>query len=169
MGRWNIDFPEFADTSVEIPFHLVGSSSLMINNLQLNDTGLYSCQVVNAEKNEILLDETSIQLIVGQAPILLNASPIDIQARLHWRKNSEIIQDSEYFRINNNYTHINQPGQQLPFTTTTATSQIRIQRILPNDAGYFQCLAENRFGSVQHSIHLQVVQSNSVDYINGMS
>nr|CAH8866934.1 unnamed protein product [Trichobilharzia regenti] len=166
------------------PFHLVGSGSLMINNLQLNDTGLYSCQVVNAQKNEILLDETSIQLIVGQAPILLNASPIDIQARLHfeqvlwchfithyptliqWRKNSEIIQDSEYFRINNNYTHINQPGQQLPFTTTTATSQIRIQRILPNDAGYFQCLAENRFGSVQHSIHLQVVQSNSVDYIN---
>ncbi|CAH8627062.1 unnamed protein product [Heterobilharzia americana] len=167
-------------------FHQVGSGSFMINNIQLNDTGVYTCQVINFRLNTVL-NETSVKLVVGSSPVLLNASLTDIQVKLHfeqvlwcsfetnyptvvqWRKNGEIIQDSEYFRIINNYAqfgqfiHQQEPEQQLMMVMVT---QLSIQRILPNDSGYFQCLAENRFGSIQHSIHLHVMQGNSNDYVN---
>uniref|UniRef100_A0A3Q0KID2 Cell adhesion molecule n=1 Tax=Schistosoma mansoni TaxID=6183 RepID=A0A3Q0KID2_SCHMA len=171
-------------------FRIVGSASLLINNAQLEDTGIYSCQVVNFMMNSIL-DETTIQLIIGNAPVLMNASSTELQAKLHfeqilwcnfktyyptivqWRKNGEIIQDSEYFRVTNNFTPFSNQSDQfqhhhryLRQKEQQIMTQIKIQRILPNDSGYFQCLAENRFGSVQHTIMLHVVQSNSNDYIN---
>ncbi|CAH8602660.1 unnamed protein product [Schistosoma intercalatum] len=171
-------------------FRIIGSASLLINNVQLEDTGIYSCQAVNFMMNSVL-DETTIQLIIGNSPVLMNASSTELQAKLHfeqilwcnfetyyptivqWRKNGEIIQDSEYFRISNNFTPLSNQSNQfqhhhqyLRQKQQQIMTQIKIQRILPSDSGYFQCLAENRFGSVQHTIMLHVVQSNSNDYIN---
>ncbi|VDP69642.1 unnamed protein product [Echinostoma caproni] len=161
------------------PFESVGTGHLHIRELRAEDAGLYECRVVQSSSVYVVL-RSSIALAVGQAPQLIGPMSHSVsghiqaernmscafvaqpEALFEWVKNSEPVKHSQYFRIRPLMTTgpsgqsgeptrgMNQSGWPLRGT------ELSIRGLLPNDEGYFQCFAINRFGSAQVTYTLRV-------------
>ncbi|KAG5441046.1 Netrin receptor dcc [Clonorchis sinensis] len=172
-------------------FSLVGSGSLVLQQLTLEDSGVYECAVVDGRSTDRVLSTAGVELIVGQAPELYTASKPILSGRmqteknmsctfsgypaplLEWRKNAEPVQNSHYFRVRTFRTPILNASSEAVVTSTATTAatlyhtELSIRSLLPNDAGYFQCFARNRFGSSQFTITLIVEPQYISDYSSG--
>ncbi|KAF5404529.1 hypothetical protein PHET_01994, partial [Paragonimus heterotremus] len=158
---------------------VVGSASLRIQRLQTDDSGNYQCEIVNNDSGDIML-AVAVDLLVGHAPrVYGTAGNTAVSGRIQseknmscsflgqpapqieWRKNTEPVQNSHFFRIsssNSSYSDLSSINP-LPAGPVVHKTSLSIRGLLPNDAGYFQCFAQNRFGSAESTITLSVQQS----------
>ncbi|XP_026671554.1 neogenin isoform X4 [Ceratina calcarata] len=139
-------------TSHESRYSRVAASSLMIRNVQEIDDGSYQCRA----ENEVETLDAAADLSV-QVPPRFTKKPEDKIAnenqdlefeceiygkpkpRITWLKNGERITLSAYWQIINGYN-------------------LRINGLLPIDAGIFQCIGTNSAGSVQAAARLTINQ-----------
>ncbi|XP_076763547.1 neogenin protein frazzled [Xylocopa sonorina] len=133
-------------------YSIVAASSLMINDIQEVDDGSYQCRA----ENEVETLDAAADLIVLVPPRFLK-KPADKVAnenqdlefeceiygkpepKITWLKNGERITLSAYWQIVNGYN-------------------LRINGLLPIDAGIFQCIGTNSAGSVQAAARLTITQ-----------
>ncbi|XP_011334022.1 neogenin isoform X4 [Ooceraea biroi] len=139
-------------TSFDSRYREVAASSLVIMNVRESDHGSYQCRA----ENEVESLDAVAELIV-QVPPKFIKKPEDKVAsenqdlefeceiygkpepKITWLKNGERITLSAYWQIVNGYN-------------------LRINGLLPIDAGIFQCIGVNPAGSVQASARLTINQ-----------
>ncbi|XP_060828360.1 neogenin isoform X3 [Bombus pascuorum] len=139
-------------TSFQSRYSRVAASSLVISNVQEIDDGSYQCRA----ENEVETLDAAADLIV-QVPPRFIRKPEDKVAsenqdlefeceiygkpepKITWLKNGERITLSAYWQIVNGYN-------------------LRINGLLPIDAGIFQCIGTNSAGSVQAAARLTINQ-----------
>ncbi|KOC68698.1 Neogenin [Habropoda laboriosa] len=139
-------------TSFASRYSTVAASSLVISNVQEIDDGSYQCRA----DNEVETLDAAADLIV-QVPPKFIKKPEDKVAsenqdlefeceiygkpepKITWLKNGERITLSAYWQIVNGYN-------------------LRINGLLPIDAGIFQCIGTNSAGSVQAAARLTINQ-----------
>ncbi|OON13776.1 fibronectin type III domain protein, partial [Opisthorchis viverrini] len=172
-------------------FSLVGSGSLVLQQLTLEDSGIYECAIVDGRSTDRVFSTASVELIIGQAPELHTASKPILSGRiqternmsctfsgypaplLEWRKNAAPVQNSHYFRVRTFQTPILNVSSEASVTSTASAAatlhhtELSIRSLLPNDAGYYQCFARNRYGSSQFAITLTVEPQSISDYSSG--
>ncbi|XP_011252617.1 neogenin isoform X4 [Camponotus floridanus] len=138
-------------------YRKVAASSLMITAVRESDHGSYQCRA----ENEIDSLDAVAELII-QVPPKFVKKPEDKVAsenqdlefeceiygkpepKITWLKNGERITLSAYWQIINGYN-------------------LRINGLLPIDAGIFQCIGVNPAGSIQASARLTINQPNDTD------
>ncbi|GIY01936.1 hypothetical protein CDAR_81432 [Caerostris darwini] len=136
-------------------FRIIGSGSLMIENIREEDAGTYMCRAVNSEDS--VDASTTINVIV---PPYFVVKPLNQYARekdditfhcevygnpvpiLRWYKNGDIIVHSEYFQIVNG-------------------KNLKILGAVKSDSGIYQCFATNSAGAIQASTELRVLDADS--------
>ncbi|XP_011334024.1 neogenin isoform X6 [Ooceraea biroi] len=146
-------------TSFDSRYREVAASSLVIMNVRESDHGSYQCRA----ENEVESLDAVAELIV-QVPPKFIKKPEDKVAsenqdlefeceiygkpepKITWLKNGERITLSAYWQIVNGYN-------------------LRINGLLPIDAGIFQCIGVNPAGSVQASARLTINQPNDTDIL----
>ncbi|ELU03642.1 hypothetical protein CAPTEDRAFT_17814, partial [Capitella teleta] len=130
----------------------VGSGSLRIDSLQLEDAGLYTCRATNQDDS---ID--AVATLTVHVPPRFLARPKNLAAQVNmdaelecdvagvpkptitWMKNGDVVISSDYFQI-------------------IEGRNLRILGLVNTDAGMYQCMAENIVGSVQASAQLIVTQ-----------
>ncbi|XP_048268236.1 neogenin isoform X2 [Bombus terrestris] len=138
--------------SFQSRYSRVAASSLVISNVQEIDDGSYQCRA----ENEVETLDAAADLIV-QVPPRFIRKPEDKVAsenqdlefeceiygkpepKITWLKNGERITLSAYWQIVNGYN-------------------LRINGLLPIDAGIFQCIGTNSAGSVRAAARLTINQ-----------
>uniref|UniRef100_A0A1I7ZQQ0 Down syndrome cell adhesion molecule-like protein Dscam2 n=1 Tax=Steinernema glaseri TaxID=37863 RepID=A0A1I7ZQQ0_9BILA len=131
-----------------------GSSSLLILNVNLSDSGVYTCRASNGEESV----DSSATLFVKQAPVI-SVKPVDEVSQetndvemqceakgvpapiVSWYKNGEMLTSSEYFVIQNN--------------------RLNILGLVRDDQGVYECIAENDVGSAQGFAQLLVDKADT--------
>ncbi|XP_060828361.1 neogenin isoform X4 [Bombus pascuorum] len=149
-------------TSFQSRYSRVAASSLVISNVQEIDDGSYQCRA----ENEVETLDAAADLIV-QVPPRFIRKPEDKVAsenqdlefeceiygkpepKITWLKNGERITLSAYWQIVNGYN-------------------LRINGLLPIDAGIFQCIGTNSAGSVQAAARLTINQPNDTDSLESI-
>ncbi|XP_019699921.2 neogenin isoform X6 [Harpegnathos saltator] len=143
--------------SLDSRYRKVAASSLTIMDVRESDHGSYQCRA----ENEIESLDAVAELVV-QVPPSFTKKPEDKVAsenqdlefeceiygkpepKITWLKNGERITLSAYWQIVNG-------------------NNLRINGLLPIDAGIFQCIGVNPAGSVQASARLMINQPNDTD------
>ncbi|XP_011643133.1 neogenin isoform X4 [Pogonomyrmex barbatus] len=142
-------------TSLDSRYREVAASSLKIMNVKESDHGSYQCRAENMVDS---LDAVA-ELIVQVPPkfikkpedkVASESQDLEFECEIYgkpepkitWLKNGERITLSAYWQIVNGYN-------------------LRINGLLPIDAGIFQCTGSNPAGSVQASARLTINQPNS--------
>uniref|UniRef100_A0A0N5BT57 Down syndrome cell adhesion molecule-like protein Dscam2 n=1 Tax=Strongyloides papillosus TaxID=174720 RepID=A0A0N5BT57_STREA len=140
----------------------VGHGSLLIENAELSDNGLYTCQVSNT--NEI--EEKSTRVNVRMKPVIIKSLDDEIaletkdieihceaesfpKSKITWYKNGEPIIPSEYFVINYNY--------------------LKVLGLVKDDQGVYQCVIENDVGSVESHAQIMINTPASLLALAGSS
>ncbi|XP_012064282.1 PREDICTED: neogenin [Atta cephalotes] len=149
---WLKDGVALDSTTQDSRYHKVAASSLMITNVRESDHGSYQCRAENMIDS---LDAVA-ELIVQVPPkfikkpedkIASESQDLEFECEIYgkpepkitWLKNGERITLSAYWQIVNGYN-------------------LRINGLLPIDAGIFQCMGVNPAGSVQASARLTINQ-----------
>ncbi|XP_025990805.2 neogenin isoform X7 [Solenopsis invicta] len=144
-------------TSLDSRYRKIAASSLMITNVKESDHGSYQCRAENMVES---LDAVA-ELIVQVPPkfvkkpedkVASESQDLEFECEIYgkpepkitWLKNGERITLSAYWQIVNGYN-------------------LRINGLLPIDAGIFQCMGVNPAGSVQASARLTINQPNDTD------
>ncbi|XP_011643134.1 neogenin isoform X5 [Pogonomyrmex barbatus] len=144
-------------TSLDSRYREVAASSLKIMNVKESDHGSYQCRAENMVDS---LDAVA-ELIVQVPPkfikkpedkVASESQDLEFECEIYgkpepkitWLKNGERITLSAYWQIVNGYN-------------------LRINGLLPIDAGIFQCTGSNPAGSVQASARLTINQPNDTD------
>ncbi|XP_071651222.1 neogenin isoform X6 [Temnothorax longispinosus] len=144
-------------TSLDSRYRKIAASSLMIINVRESDHGSYQCRA----ENEVESLDAVAELIVQVPPRFLKkpedkvaseSQDLEFECEIYgkpepkitWLKNGERITLSAYWQIVNGYN-------------------LRINGLLPIDAGIFQCMGMNPAGSVQASARLTINQPNDTD------
>ncbi|XP_071651221.1 neogenin isoform X5 [Temnothorax longispinosus] len=139
-------------TSLDSRYRKIAASSLMIINVRESDHGSYQCRA----ENEVESLDAVAELIVQVPPRFLKkpedkvaseSQDLEFECEIYgkpepkitWLKNGERITLSAYWQIVNGYN-------------------LRINGLLPIDAGIFQCMGMNPAGSVQASARLTINQ-----------
>ncbi|XP_025990804.2 neogenin isoform X6 [Solenopsis invicta] len=139
-------------TSLDSRYRKIAASSLMITNVKESDHGSYQCRAENMVES---LDAVA-ELIVQVPPkfvkkpedkVASESQDLEFECEIYgkpepkitWLKNGERITLSAYWQIVNGYN-------------------LRINGLLPIDAGIFQCMGVNPAGSVQASARLTINQ-----------
>ncbi|XP_032671998.1 neogenin isoform X5 [Odontomachus brunneus] len=143
--------------SLDSRYRKLAASSLTIMNVRESDHGSYQCRA----ENEVESLDAVAELIV-QVPPKFTKKPEDKVAsenqdlefeceiygkpepKITWLKNGERITFSAYWQIVNG-------------------NNLRINGLLPIDAGIFQCIGMNPAGSVQAAARLTINQPNDTD------
>ena len=149
--RWLKDtFPIDDDEDGRIKFVGVERSSLLIEKLQVKDSGVYTCRAENGEDS---VDASSTLLVkvpprIGKAPLdRITQETTDVEfdcsaeqavpaAGITWFKNGERILPSEYFVIEK--------------------EKLKILGLVRDDQGIYQCIVDNDVGSAQAAAQLIV-------------
>lgn len=138
--------------SYQSRYSRVAASSLVINNVQEIDDGSYQCRA----ENEVETLDAAADLIVQVPPRFIKKPEDKIasenqdlefeceiygkpEPKITWLKNGERITLSAYWQIVNGYN-------------------LRINGLLPIDAGIFQCIGTNSAGSIQAAARLTINQ-----------
>ncbi|XP_036150274.1 neogenin isoform X4 [Monomorium pharaonis] len=139
-------------TSLDSRYRKLAASSLMIMNIRESDHGSYQCRAENMVES---LDAVA-ELIVQVPPkfvkkpedkVASESQDLEFECEIYgkpepkitWLKNGERITLSAYWQIVNGYN-------------------LRINGLLPIDAGIFQCMGVNPAGSIQASARLTINQ-----------
>ncbi|XP_036150275.1 neogenin isoform X5 [Monomorium pharaonis] len=146
-------------TSLDSRYRKLAASSLMIMNIRESDHGSYQCRAENMVES---LDAVA-ELIVQVPPkfvkkpedkVASESQDLEFECEIYgkpepkitWLKNGERITLSAYWQIVNGYN-------------------LRINGLLPIDAGIFQCMGVNPAGSIQASARLTINQPNDTDIL----
>ncbi|XP_006565869.1 neogenin isoform X5 [Apis mellifera] len=139
-------------TSFKSRYSRIAASSLVISNVEEIDNGSYQCRA----ENEVEILDATADLIVQVPPRFIKKPEDKIasenqdlefeceiygkpQPKITWLKNGERITLSAYWQIVNGYN-------------------LRINGLLPIDAGIFQCIGTNSAGTVQAAARLTINQ-----------
>ncbi|XP_034947132.1 neogenin isoform X2 [Chelonus insularis] len=131
-------------------YRKIAASSLMITDIMEEDHGSYQCRA----KNEIETLDAVAQVIVHVPPRFIKRpedkvanenQDLEFECQIYgkpepkvtWLKNGEKITLSEYWQLVNN-------------------NNLRINGLLPIDAGIFQCIGTNPAGNIQASARLVI-------------
>ncbi|XP_012139642.1 neogenin protein frazzled isoform X2 [Megachile rotundata] len=134
----------------------IAASSLVINNVQEIDDGSYQCRA----ENEVETLDAAADLIVQVPPRFIKRPEDKVasenqdlefeceiygkpEPKVTWLKNGERITLNAYWQIVNGYN-------------------LRINGLLPIDAGIFQCIGTNSAGSVKAAARLTISQPKKV-------
>ncbi|KAK0424070.1 hypothetical protein QR680_008482 [Steinernema hermaphroditum] len=131
-----------------------GLSSLLILNVNLSDSGVYTCRAGNGDESV----DSSATVFVKQSPVI-KVKPVDEVSQetndvemqcdatgvptpiVSWFKNGEMLTSSEYFVIRNN--------------------RLNILGLVRDDQGVYECIAENDAGSAQGFAQLLVDKADT--------
>ncbi|XP_023289160.1 neogenin isoform X2 [Orussus abietinus] len=133
-------------------YHRVAASSLNISDIREMDHGSYQCRA----ENDVDTDDAVAEVIVQVPPKFIKKpedkvanenQDLELECEIYgkpepkvtWLKNGERINFSTYWQLVNGYN-------------------LRINGLLPIDAGIFQCIGVNPAGSVQASARLTINQ-----------
>ncbi|XP_071575927.1 neogenin isoform X4 [Temnothorax nylanderi] len=139
-------------TSLDSRYRKIAASSLMIINVRESDHGSYQCRAENEVESLDAVAELSVQvpprfLKKPEDKVASESQDLEFECEIYgkpepkitWLKNGERITLSAYWQIVNGYN-------------------LRINGLLPIDAGIFQCMGMNPAGSVQASARLTINQ-----------
>ncbi|XP_076438813.1 neogenin-like [Babylonia areolata] len=135
---------------------LLGSGTLHIRDIQIEDDGTYTCRAYNAE-DSVDADATVTVLVAPYfvkkpANVFAHISAdvrLECQAEgtpapdLTWYKNGERLYPSDYFQL-------------------VGGSNLQILGLLDRDEGIYQCFADNALGNVQTSAQLIILQKGAL-------
>ncbi|KAL0107101.1 hypothetical protein PUN28_015559 [Cardiocondyla obscurior] len=144
-------------TSLDSRYRKIAASSLMITDVRELDHGSYQCRAENEVESLDAVAELIVQVpprFVKQPEDKIASESQDLEfecdiygkpdPKISWLKNGERITLSAYWQIVNGYN-------------------LRINGLLPIDAGIFQCMGVNPAGSIQASARLTINQPNDTD------
>ncbi|XP_015602585.1 neogenin isoform X2 [Cephus cinctus] len=133
-------------------YHRIAASSLMISDIQEMDHGSYQCRAENDVDTQDAVAEVNVQvpprfLRKPEDKLANENQDLEFECEIYgkpepkvtWLKNGERITLSAYWQLVNGYN-------------------LRINGLLPIDAGIFQCIGVNSAGSVQASARLTINQ-----------
>ncbi|KAL0107100.1 hypothetical protein PUN28_015559 [Cardiocondyla obscurior] len=139
-------------TSLDSRYRKIAASSLMITDVRELDHGSYQCRAENEVESLDAVAELIVQVpprFVKQPEDKIASESQDLEfecdiygkpdPKISWLKNGERITLSAYWQIVNGYN-------------------LRINGLLPIDAGIFQCMGVNPAGSIQASARLTINQ-----------
>ncbi|XP_029037667.2 neogenin-like isoform X3 [Osmia bicornis bicornis] len=153
---WLKDGVAIDSASRDFRYGRIAASSLIINNVQEIDDGSYQCRA----ENEVETLDAAADLIVKVPPRFIKRPEDKIasenqdlefeceiygkpEPKITWLKNGERITLNAYWQIVNGYN-------------------LRINGLLPIDAGIFQCIGTNSAGSVKAAARLTISQPKKV-------
>ncbi|XP_011874494.1 PREDICTED: neogenin [Vollenhovia emeryi] len=144
-------------TSLDSRYRKVAASSLMITNARESDHGSYQCRAENEVESLDAVAELTVQVPPRfvkkpEDKVASESQDLEFECEIYgkpepkvtWLKNGERITLSAYWQIVNGYN-------------------LRINGLLPIDAGIFQCMGVNPAGSVQASARLIINQPKSAN------
>ncbi|XP_057322017.1 netrin receptor unc-40 isoform X2 [Microplitis mediator] len=132
-------------------YRKIAASSLMITDIMEEDTGSYQCRAKNDVETLDAVAEVTVQVpprFIKRPEDKVASENQDLEfecdiygkpePKVTWLKNGEKITLSEYWQLVNN-------------------NNLRINGLLPIDAGIFQCIGTNPAGSVQTFARLVII------------
>ncbi|XP_059093555.1 neogenin-like isoform X2 [Tigriopus californicus] len=141
-------------------FTKIGSGSLQIKNVQVNDKGTYQCRAENSEDSvdagsilEVRVKPRFIRTPQSTAAVVKDDIELECEVYgvpnpvVQWYKKGDLIIESEYFQI-------------------VRGSNLKILGLVELDSGFYQCMASNPIGNVQASAQLLVKPQDSKSYNN---
>uniref|UniRef100_A0A8C0B1X0 Ig-like domain-containing protein n=1 Tax=Buteo japonicus TaxID=224669 RepID=A0A8C0B1X0_9AVES len=145
---------------VSVPKHSPGDASLLIENLEIPDSGHYTCQVIWRSKNNSLITKevtTTVKVVKGKSsnkPIIRASEPgltfpAGARASLTCVANGSLPISYRWFR--------SVPGGKALLLSSQA--ELAWDSLQPSDTGKYYCEAENRVGAgaVQQSDAVQLM------------
>ncbi|XP_034191892.2 neogenin protein frazzled isoform X4 [Osmia lignaria lignaria] len=159
---WLKDGVAIDSASRDFRYGRIAASSLIINNVQEIDDGSYQCRA----ENEVETLDAAADLIVKVPPRFIKRPEDKIasenqdlefeceiygkpEPKITWLKNGERITLNAYWQIVNGYN-------------------LRINGLLPIDAGIFQCIGTNSAGSVKAAARLTISQPNDTESLESI-
>lgn len=140
-------------------YRKIAASSLMITDIMEEDTGSYQCRAKNDVETLDAVAEVTVQVpprFIKRPEDKVASENQDLEfecdiygkpePKVTWLKNGEKITLSEYWQLVNN-------------------NNLRINGLLPIDAGIFQCIGTNPAGSVQTFARLVIIHKPSKSFI----
>ncbi|CAB0030178.1 unnamed protein product, partial [Trichogramma brassicae] len=144
-------------SSFDSRYQTVAASSLLIKDLNEDDTGSYQCRAANSIDTLDAVAELSVQVAPRfikrpQDKEASESQDLEFECEIYgkpqpsitWLKNGERIKLSNYWQLINGYN-------------------LRINGLLSIDAGIFQCMGSNAAGSVQASARLTILKPKKKD------
>ncbi|KAL7287890.1 hypothetical protein TKK_0017953 [Trichogramma kaykai] len=144
-------------SSFDSRYQTVAASSLLIKDLNEDDTGSYQCRAANSIDTLDAVAELSVQVAPRfikrpQDKEASESQDLEFECEIYgkpqpsitWLKNGERIKLSNYWQLINGYN-------------------LRINGLLSIDAGIFQCMGSNAAGSVQASAKLTILKPKKKD------
>ncbi|XP_044590608.1 neogenin isoform X1 [Cotesia glomerata] len=132
-------------------YRKIAASSLMITDIMEEDTGSYQCRAKNDVETLDAVAEVTVQVpprFIKRPEDKVASENQDLEfecdiygkpePKVTWLKNGEKITLSEYWQLVNN-------------------NNLRINGLLPIDAGIFQCIGTNPAGSIQTFARLVII------------
>lgn len=140
-------------------YRKIAASSLMITDIMEEDTGSYQCRAKNDVETLDAVAEVTVQVpprFIKRPEDKVASENQDLEfecdiygkpePKVTWLKNGEKITLSEYWQLVNN-------------------NNLRINGLLPIDAGIFQCIGTNPAGSIQTFARLDIIHKPSKSFI----
>ncbi|XP_044590611.1 neogenin isoform X4 [Cotesia glomerata] len=142
-------------------YRKIAASSLMITDIMEEDTGSYQCRAKNDVETLDAVAEVTVQVpprFIKRPEDKVASENQDLEfecdiygkpePKVTWLKNGEKITLSEYWQLVNN-------------------NNLRINGLLPIDAGIFQCIGTNPAGSIQTFARLVIIHKpNNTDNLD---
>ncbi|XP_058243968.1 contactin-5 isoform X2 [Hemibagrus wyckioides] len=128
---------------------------LEIPNIQLDDAGSYECKADNSRGGTSFRGHVQVYM-PPQWISLINNSQLDSGDQLHWECRATGKPRPSYHWLRNGEPLNTQSGVQM------LNGELIIQKVQPRDSGMYQCVAENKYGTLYSNAELKILASAPV-------
>ncbi|XP_053725357.1 contactin-2 isoform X1 [Synchiropus splendidus] len=134
--------PSKAGASVNAPI-------LLLPDLTLDDEGLYECEASNSEGSDVYRGRITVQAQPEWLEVMVD-SEVEISSMLHWSCLAAGKPRPSVHWLRNGQPLVSQERVEV------SAGSLRVSHLALEDSGMYQCVAENKHGTIYSSAELRV-------------